>query len=72
MDIVFGDCVGLGGFRYALLLVNVATRYRWLYGLTSLTSVHIIHALESFQADAWKLPQKFHANFNEKLIGDRW
>ena len=26
MDIVFGDCQSLGGFRYALILVDVATR----------------------------------------------
>ena len=35
MDIIFGDCVGLGGHQYALLLVNVAIRYCycWLYSV---------------------------------------
>jgi hypothetical protein len=27
MDIVHGDCLSLGGFRYGLLIVDVATRY---------------------------------------------
>ena len=69
MDIVFGDCLSLGGFRYALILVDVATRYCWIYGLTSLTSNHIISALESFRADANGVPKKFHTDFDTKLIG---
>jgi hypothetical protein len=27
MDIAFGDCVSVGGYRYALILVDRATRY---------------------------------------------
>lgn len=69
MDIVFGDCMSLGGFRYALLLVDVATRYTWLYGLQSVSSADIIFALEAFKADAGAYPRKFHADFNQKLIG---
>ena len=41
MDIVFGYCVALGGHRYVLLLVDVATRYCWLYGMSSLSSTSI-------------------------------
>ena len=48
MDIVYGGCVALGEFRYALLLVDVTTQYTWMYGLSSLTSSHIIDALEAF------------------------
>ena len=33
MEIVFGDYVALGGHWYALLLVDVATRYCWIYGM---------------------------------------
>ena len=71
MDIVFGDCLSLGGFRYALMLVDVATRYCWIYGLPSLTSSHIVDALESFRADAGKIPRKFHSDFDKKLIGGK-
>ena len=71
MDIVFGDCLALGGFRYALMLVDVATRYCWIYGLPSLTSSHIVDALESFRADAGKIPRMFHSDFDKKLIGGK-
>ena len=71
LDIVFGDCVGLGGFRYAILLVDVATRYCWVYGLTSLTSSEVIHAFEQFRADAGGVPKRFHADFDKKLIGGK-
>ncbi len=33
VDIAFGDCVSMGGFRYALIFVNWATRYNWVFGL---------------------------------------
>ena len=69
MDIVFGDCVELGGHRYTLLLVNVATRYCWLYSMLSLSSTLITSSLELFKADAGRLPQRFHSDFNRKLIG---
>jgi hypothetical protein len=29
MDIAFGDCFSVGGFWYALILVDCATRYNW-------------------------------------------
>ena len=58
MDIVFGDCVALGGFRYALLLVDVATRYCWIYGMTGVNSSDIIGALEE-------------SDFDRKLMGGK-
>ena len=69
MDIVFGNCVALGGHRYALILVDVAIRYCWLYGMLSLSSTSITSALELFKADAGRLPYRFHSNFDRKLIG---
>jgi hypothetical protein len=69
MDIVFGDSVGLHGFRYALLIVDVATRYCWIYGLTSLTGNAIVDALIKFQVEAGSLPRRFHSDFDKKLIG---
>ena len=69
MDIAFGDCMALNGFRYALLLVDVATPYTWLYGLQTVSSGNIIFALEAFRADAGAYPKKFHADYDQKLIG---
>jgi hypothetical protein len=37
LDIAFGDCVSVGGFRYALILVDRATCYNWVYGLKDLS-----------------------------------
>ena len=71
LDIVFGDSVGLHGFRYALLIVDVATRYCWIYGLTSLTGSHIVDALIKFHVDAGSLPRRFHSDFDKKLIGGK-
>ena len=58
-----------GGYRYAFLLVNVATRYCWIYGISSVSSAHVVNALEIFRADAGGVPRKFHSNFDRKLIG---
>lgn len=71
MDIVFGDCLALGGYRYALLLVDVATWYCWLYGMQALTSNEIISCLEQFKSAAKGIPKTFHSDFDQKLIGGK-
>jgi transposase InsO family protein len=71
LDIVFGDCVALGGYRYAIILVDVATRFTWVFGLTSLSSTDIIEALLAFRAAAGGLPKCFHSDFDKKLMGGR-
>ena len=63
--------MGLGGYRYALLLVDVATRYTWIFGMQTLTSSEIIDALEAFQESAHGTPKTFHCNFDKKLIGGK-
>ena len=68
MDIVFGDYLAVGGHRYALLLVDVATIYYWLYGMLLLSSTSITSALELLKADMGRLPNRFHADFDRKLI----
>ena len=71
MDMIFGDCVALGGYRYGFLLVDVATCYAWFYGLTSLAADAIIGSLEEFKADAGGVPRRSHSDFYKKLIGGR-
>ena len=68
MDTVFGDCVALGGNRYTLLLVYAATRYYWLYGMSSLSSTSITSALENIKSEARQLPKRFYSKFDRKLI----
>ena len=71
MDIVYGDSVALHGYRYALLIVDAATRYIWIYGLTSLTGGSIVDALAMFRSEAGRLPRRFHSDFDKKLIGGK-
>jgi hypothetical protein len=57
MDIAFGDCISIGSFCYALILVDRATWYNWSFGLKDLTSASIILvlALCLFKASAGSL-----------------
>ena len=59
------------GYRYGLLLFNVASRYFWFYVLKSTTSNEIINALYQLRADARHLPRQFHADFDRKLMGGK-
>lgn len=56
MDIVCGDCLALGEYHYALILVDVATCYCWIYGMISVSGSHVIVALENFRANAGGVP----------------
>jgi hypothetical protein len=71
MDIVFGDCLSIGRCRYALVLVDVATRYCWVYDMQALTSNEIISCLEAFRCDADRVPKLFHSDFDKKLLGGK-
>ena len=43
MDIAFGGCLSIGGYRYALILVDRATPtwYNWVFGMKNLSSDYI-------------------------------
>ena len=69
MEIVFVECFALGVHQHALILVDMATKYCWLYGMLSLSSAQITSALELFQADTGRLPHRFDYEFDRKLIG---
>jgi hypothetical protein len=52
--------------------VDVATRFCWLFGLTSLCGNDIVSALDAFStAIDGRVPRKFHADFDRKLIGGK-
>jgi hypothetical protein len=71
MDIALGDCVSVGGFRYALILVDRATRYNWVYGLKDLSADSILSALRNFKADAGSYARCFRLDCDAKLFGKR-
>jgi hypothetical protein len=68
VDIAFGDCVLVGGFRYALILVDWATLYSWIFGLKDLSSVSILGAFCLFCALAGLLAQCFRSDCDLKLF----
>ena len=69
MDIAFGDCVSVGGYRFALILVDRATRYNWAFGLKTLSSSCILSALRLFRAAAGSLARCFYCDCDPKLFG---
>jgi hypothetical protein len=69
MDIAFGDCLSIGGFCYAFILVDCAMRYNWTFGLKTLSSDCILRALRLSQSLAGSLACCFYCNCNTKLVG---
>jgi hypothetical protein len=69
VDITFGHCLSVGGFRYALILVNRATCYNWTFGLKDVLSASILGALCLFHALAGSLACSFYSNCDLKLFG---
>jgi hypothetical protein len=69
LDIVHvGDCMSVGGFKYALIFVDRATRFNWCFGLKSLHHDDILSAFLAFRAEAGNLALKFWCDCNEKLF----
>jgi hypothetical protein len=52
VDIAFGDCISVGGFCYALIFVDWATPYNWVFSLKDLLRDSILVAFCLFRADA--------------------
>jgi hypothetical protein len=69
MDIAFGNCLSVGGFDYALILVNRSTKNNRTFGLKSLNSNNILSALRLFQALAGSLTRCFYCDCFAKLVG---
>jgi hypothetical protein len=61
--------MSVGGFKYALIFVDPATRYNWCFGLKSLYHNDIIAAFLAFCAEAGNLAHQFGCDCNEKLFG---
>ena len=67
-DIGYGEGVGPGGFKYCLFLVDLATRYTWVYGLTDLSGECITDALWRFFVDAGGFPKRFRCDFDRRFL----
>ncbi len=69
MDVAFGDCLSVGGYKYALILVDLASRYNWTFSLKLLSSDCILSALQLFRVSAGGLAHCFYCDCNAKLFG---
>jgi hypothetical protein len=69
VDIVFGDCVSVSGYKFALVFVDRATRYNWTFGLKSLQHSDIQAAFLAFCAKAGSFAHQSRCGCNEKLFG---
>ena len=69
VDIAFGDCVSVGGYKFALIFVDRATRYNWTFGLKSLQHTDIQAAFLAFRDEAGALARQFRCDCDEKLFG---
>jgi hypothetical protein len=69
VDIAFGDCVSVGGYKFALVFVDRATRYNWTFGLKSLQHGNIQATFLAFHAKAGSFARQFRCNCDDKLFG---
>eukprot|EP00957_Ditylum_brightwellii_P068902 5230122-Ditylum_brightwellii.AAC.1 len=71
-DIVYSAGTAIGGYQYALWLVDCATRYVFEYPLKSLQENELQKAIRLFRRDcgSW-LPTRIIANRDFNLIGGK-
>mmetsp|Transcript_21148 Transcript_21148/g.26890 ORF Transcript_21148/g.26890 Transcript_21148/m.26890 type:complete len:438 (+) Transcript_21148:1038-2351(+) len=68
-DIVYGLGTAIGGYRYALWLVDRATRYVFEYPLKTLQEDELLKAIQLFRRDCGgRLPSRMIADRDFKLI----
>ena len=70
VDIGFGDTVAVGGARYALVFVDRATRYNWVFALKSLAKEEIKDCFNLFRAKAGRFARCFCCDCDPKLFGN--
>jgi hypothetical protein len=57
--IAFGNCISIGGYKFALVFVDRATHYNWTFGIKSLQHGNIQSAFLAFCAKAGSLAHQF-------------
>ena len=67
MDIGYGPCSSIGGIKYTLLLVDSATRYKYVYPLKNLTT-SLLRAIKRFFKDCQCKPGTIRTDFDAKLL----
>jgi len=67
-DIIFGSGVAIGGARYALFLVDRATRHKFVYPIQDLKT-DILPSFIKFFAEIGRVPSLIRTDFDYKLMG---
>jgi len=68
MDILFGSGTSVGGYRYALFLVDRATRNKFVYPMRSLKN-DILDTIKTFCSDIHMVPNAIRTDFDHKIMG---
>ena len=68
MDIGYGPCASIGGYRYTLLLVDKSTRFKFIYGLTNLKD-SLQQAFKKFFLHCGSKPKLVRCDFDPKFMG---
>ena len=69
MDILYGAKTAHGGVKYALYIVDRATRYKAIYPLTNL-STDILQQIKNFCNDFGQTPRQFISDCDHKLFAE--
>jgi deoxyuridine 5'-triphosphate nucleotidohydrolase len=70
VDIGYGCNAGLNGIKYALFIVDRATRYKYIYPLKSLQD-DILPAFQALVRDMGTTPKTIITDFDHKLMGSK-
>jgi hypothetical protein len=70
IDIGYGPCSAIGGYKYTLMAVDKRTRYKLVYGLKNLTS-SLLASIQQFIVDCKIKPKLIRTDFDSKLIGGK-
>ena len=70
MDIGYGPCRSIGGYKYTLLLVDKATRFKFIYGLKD-KKESIAKALQHFLQECGIKPKLIRCDFDPNFLGGK-
>ena len=68
MDVLYGSNTAIGGIKYALFLVDKATRNKFVYPIKNLKE-DILPAIKQFCMDIGQTPRLMRTDFDHKLMG---
>jgi deoxyuridine 5'-triphosphate nucleotidohydrolase len=70
LDIGFGPCPSIGGYKYTLMAVDRHSRYKLIYGLKNLKA-SLLEAMKSFLCDCGPKPKLIRTDFDYKIMGGK-